>query len=181
MPMAKVMSLDEFLSKIGHSFTSEELVKREEFLRAKRLEALERGFIINLKTVPGARSFEDAFNSLPKEIVRNGKAYKKDILFPDGNTFFVQYRNPDCDREEGTLVSGVEIGYVKILAQQWFGMTYAGLDSFMSEFSKFIGVHLDRYNIEDHFNSFAAYMAKECGVEIPVMKHVLRHIFIKLK
>jgi hypothetical protein len=147
----------------------------------KRLEELERGFLVNLKTVPVSGSFRDAFNFLPKEIVRNGRTYKKDITIQDRDTFFVQYRNPNCDWNEGIPVSSIEIGYIKILAQQWFGMTYAGLDSFMSEFSKFIGVYLDRYNIEDYFNSFAAYMAKECGVEIPVMRHVLRYMFIKMK
>lgn len=181
MPMAHVVTTEEFLRMMNPSITSEELIKKEEFSRVKRLEELERGFLVNLKTVPVSGSFHDAFNFLPKEIVRNGRTYKKDITLQDGNTFFVQYRNLTCDREEGIPVSSVEIGYIRILAQQWFGMTYAGLDSFMSEFSKFIGVHLDRYNIEDHFNSFAAYMAKECGVEIPVMKHVLRYMFIKLK
>ncbi len=179
--MAHVITTEEFLRKMNPEFKTEELIKKDEFYRMKRLEELERGFLVNLKTVPVSGSFHDAFNFLPKEIVRNGRTYKKDILIQDGYTFFVQYRNPDCYLEEGILVSHVEIGYIKILAQQWFGMTFAGLDSFVSEFSKFIGVHLDRYNIEDHFNSFTAYMAKECGVEIPVMKHVLRYIFIKLK
>lgn len=139
------------------------------------------GFLIDLRSVIGATSIVDALEKLPMSIDYCGhKAHKESsVLIQSGNTWFVQYRyeGVECPYPEGTRITNREISYVKLLAQNWFGVTYSGVDSFLCEFSKFIGVNVDGYNINDHFNSFSAYVAKECEESLHHMRIVLRYIF----
>lgn len=143
------------------------------------------GFLIDLRSVVGATSIIDALEKLPTNIDYSGhKAYKESsVLIQDNGTWYVQYRYKDieCPYPEGTRITNREISHVKLLAQNWFGMTYSGVDSFLCEFSKFIGVNVDGYNINDYFNSFSAYVAKEKEEDLRIMKIVLRYIFMKVK
>lgn len=139
------------------------------------------GFLIDLRSVIGATSIVDALEKLPMSIDYCGhKAHKESsVLIPIRNTWFVQYRydGVECPYPEGTKITNLELSYIKLLAQNWFGMTYSGIDSFLCEFSKFIGVNVDAYNINDYFNSFAAYVAKECEEDLGRMRIILHYIF----
>lgn len=156
-------------------------VEAESLHALRNKEYRNYGFLIDLKSVIGATSIIDALEKLPTNIdYRGHKAYKESsVLIQSNGTWYVQYRYEDveCPHPEGTRITNREISYVKLLAQNWFGMTYSGVDSFLCEFSKFIGVNVDGYNINDYFNSFSAYVAKNCEESLHHMRIVLRYIF----
>ena len=156
-------------------------------VEAERIRALQNkkcrnyGFLIDLKSVIGATSIVDALEKLPTNIDCCGHKARKEssVLIQSDFTWYVQYRYEDieCPYSEGVQITNRKISYVKLLAQNWFGITYSGVDSFLCEFSKFIGVNVDGYNINDYFNSFSAYVAKETEESLHHMRIVLRYIF----
>lgn len=134
------------------------------------------GYLIDLKDVPGAISIADAAEKLPETIEYRGSVFHKDVPIYDAG-WHIQYRHKDCPYPEGCVFADRKISYVKLLAQQWFGMTYCGIDPFMYKFSEFIGIWLDSNNIHEHFNSFSSYVAKECNVEPNTIRTIIRFIF----
>lgn len=155
-------------------------VEAESLHALRNKECRNYGFLVDLRSVIGATSIIDALEKLPTNIDYCGhKAYKESSVLIQSDTWYVQYRYEDveCPYPEGTRITNCEISHVKLLAQNWFGMTYSGIDSFLCEFSKFIGVNVDGYNINDYFNSFAAYVAKNCEESLHHMRIVLRYIF----
>ena len=173
------------MANIGHI----ELPLAPHALEAQRLADLRAakpepnwGLLIDLKTVPGSASFMDSIKEMPATIEYRCHTLHKDgdVIVYEDNTWYIQYRREDCPYPEGQLITTCKTSYIKILAQVWFGMTYAGIDTFMYKFSEFVGIWLDSHNIHEHFNSFASYVAKECDTKLDTMRHVIRFIF-KLK
>ena len=141
------------------------------------------GLLINLKTVPGITSIMEALKEIPETIEHHCHILHKDgdVLVQEDGTWYIQYRREDCPYPEGQLVTNRKVSYVKILAQQWFGMMYSGLDSFICEFSKIIGIWIDSHNMNDHIKSFSAYVAKQCEVDPSRMETIIRYIYFGRK
>jgi hypothetical protein len=141
------------------------------------------GFLVDVRSYPYADSIVDGFHKMPETIKRNGHTYHKDpdVLIENGSRWYVQYRDEECSLPKGQQITNCKVNYIKILAQDWFGMTYAGLDSFICEFSKFVGVWIDENNIDGHLVSFAAYVAKQCDVSPSIMEKVIRYIYFPNK
>lgn len=137
------------------------------------------GFLVDIRSYPYANSIVDGFHKLPEIIKRNGRTYHKDsdVLIEDDSRWYAQYRDEECPLPKGQQVTNCKVSYTKLLAQELFGMTYAGLDSFICEFSKFVGIWIDGNNIDDHLASFAAYVAKQCDMDPSIMKKVIRYIY----
>lgn len=137
------------------------------------------GFLVDVRSYPYANSVLDGFHKMPETIKSNGRTYHKDtdILIEDNSHWYVQYRAEECPFPKGQQVTNCKIGYTKFLAQELFGMTYAGLDSFVCEFAKFVGIWIDGNNIGDHLVSFAAYVAKQCDMDPSIMERVIRYIY----
>ena len=64
-------------------------------------------------------------------------------------------------------------------ARYYFGYTFAGLDSYLIEYGRIVGVYIDGYNIENHFDGLSEYIAKETGTPVYEMNAVLLYIFFR--
>ena len=137
------------------------------------------GFLVDVKSYPYADSIMDGFHKMPETIQRKGHTYHKDpdIIIEDNSHWYVQYRDKECPLPKGQQITSRKVTYTEILAQELFGMTYAGLNSFICEFSKFVGVWIDENNIDGHLVSFAAYVAKQCDMDPSIMERVIRYIY----
>lgn len=139
------------------------------------IESLKKGFRMPLSTVYGCGdTLLDCYNNLPTEVTFRSRIYRKSYAYRKDTRGYAVYLNPENPEDS---IPRVGLTYSRILAEDWFGRMFNGVDSYLAEFSKFIGINVDAYNIQDHFNSFSAYMAKECNEEINKMRYVLRFIF----
>lgn len=145
--------------------------------RAKRQEDLNRGLNIPLRTaLCKERSIVGIFHELPDEITFKGRTYVKvDIAQLDGE-YCAHYWVKGSEFPAGAFVSAAKVSHIKILAEYLFGITHAGLDSYLAEFGKFIGVYLDSNNMPGHLHTFSAYLCKETGVDLGTVKFVVSYV-----
>ncbi len=145
--------------------------------RAKRQEELSKGFLVPLKTtVFRGISVMERYERLHNEITFKGKNYVKDYIIMSDGQPYVQYVRKGIECPEGCLVSRVHVPHLAILAEYLFGITHAGLDSYLAEFGKFIGVHLDSNNMPDYLHAFSAYLCKEMEVDPRMVKLVVKYV-----
>lgn len=145
--------------------------------RAKRQEDLNRGLNIPLKTAIGREmSIVGRFQGLPDEVTFKGRTYVKVGAVQLDGKHCAHYWIKGLEFPAGTLVSKVIVPHADILAEYLFGITHAGLDSYLAEFGKFIGVYLDSNNMPDYLYAFSAYLCKETGVDLGTVKLVVRYI-----
>lgn len=163
-----------FLPDGPKSIQADELLAAQ---RAKRQEDLDRGLNIPLRTaICRDRSIVGIFKELPDEVTFKGRTYVKvDCVLVDGEPC-AHYWVKGSEFPAGAFVSAVKVSHIKILAEYLFGITHAGLDSYLAEFGKFIGVYLDSNNMPDHLHSFSSYLCKETGVDLGTVKLVVRYI-----
>ena len=148
--------------------------------RTKRQEELNRGFLMPLKTTVFRNlSIMERYERLHNEITFKGKTYVKDYIIMSDGQPYVQYVRKGIECPEGCLVSRVHVPHLAILAEYCFGVTHAGLDSYLAEFGRFIGVHLDSNNILDYLYAFAAYLSKEMEMDPYVLRIVVKYIMIR--
>lgn len=145
--------------------------------RAKRQEELNKGFLVPLKTTVFRNlSIMERYEHLHNEVTFKGKTYVKDyIIISDGQPY-VQYVRKGIECPEGCLVSRVHVPHLAILAEYCFGVTHAGLDSYLAEFGKFIGVYLDSNNMPDYLHAFSMYLSKESEMDPYMLKMVVKYI-----
>lgn len=145
--------------------------------RAKRQEQFNRGLNIPLMTTIGREtSIVGRFYELPDEVIFKGRTYVKvDAALLDGRPH-AHYWIKGSEFPAGTLVSKVVVPHAAILAEYLFGITHAGLDSYLAEFGKFIGVHLDSNNMPDYLHAFSAYLCKEMEVDPRMVKLVVKYV-----
>lgn len=145
--------------------------------RAKRQEELNRGFLMPLKTaVFRGLSAMERYERLHNEITFKGKTYVKDYIIISDDQPYVQYVRKGFEYPEGCLVSRVHVPHLAILAEYCFGVTHAGLDSYLATFGKFIGVYLDSNNMSDYLHAFSMYLSKEMEMDPYMLKMVVRYI-----
>lgn len=163
-----------FLPDGPKSIQVDELLAAE---RAKRQEDLDRGLNIPLMTaIARERSIVGIFQELPDEVTFKGRTYVKvDAVRLDGR-YYAHYWIKGSEFPAGTFVSTVIVPHVNILAEYLFGVTYSGIDSYLAEFGKFIGVYLDSNNMPDYLHAFSAYLCKETGVDLGTIKFVVRYV-----
>jgi hypothetical protein len=145
--------------------------------RAKRQEELNRGFLVPLKTTVFLNlSIMERYERLHNEITFKGKVYVKSYIVISDDQPYVQYVRKGIECPERGLVSRVHVPHLAILAEYLFGITHAGLDSYLAEFGKFIGVHLDANNMPDYLHAFSAYICKEMEVDPRMVKLVVKYV-----
>lgn len=145
--------------------------------RAQRQEELIKGFLMPLKTaVFRGLSVMERYERLHNEITFKGNTYVKDYIFISDGQPYVQYVRKGIECPEGCLVSRVHVPHLAILAEYCFGITHAGLDSYLATFGKFIGVHLDSNNMSDYLHTFSMYLSKEMEMDPYMLKMVVKYI-----
>lgn len=145
--------------------------------RAKRQKELNRGLNIPLMTTIGKEtSIVGRFYELPDEVTFKGITYVKvDAAQFDGRPY-AHYWAKGLEFPTGILASKVVVPHAAILADNLFGITHAGLDSYLAEFGKFIGVHLDANNMPDYLHAFSAYLCKEMEVDPRMVRLVVKYV-----
>lgn len=145
--------------------------------RAKRREELQRGFLMPLKTTVFRNlSIMERYERLHNEVTFRGKTYVKDYIIISGDQPYVQYVRKGIEYTKGDVVSRVHVPHLAILAEYCFGVTHAGLDSYLATFGKFIGVHLDSNNMSDYLHTFSMYLSKETEMDPYMLKMVVKYI-----
>lgn len=145
--------------------------------RAKRQEELNKGFLVPLKTTVFRNlSIIERYEHLHNEITFKGNTYVKDYIIMSDDQPYVQYVRKGIECPEGCLVSRVHVPHLAILAEYCFGITHAGLDSYLATFGKFIGVHLDSNNMSDYLHAFSMYLSKETEMDPYMLKMVVKYI-----
>lgn len=145
--------------------------------RAKRQEELNRGFLLPLKsTIFRGLSIMERYERLHNEITFKGRTYVKDYIIISDDQPYVQYVRKGIEFPEGCLVSRVHVPHLAILAEYCFGVTHAGLDSYLATFGKFIGVYLDSNNMSDYLHAFSMYLSKEMEMDPYMLKMVVKYI-----
>lgn len=145
--------------------------------RAKRQEELNKGFLLPLKSaVFRGLSIMERYEHLHDEITFKGRIYVKSYIVISDNQPYVQYVRKGIECPEGTLVSRVHVPHLAILAEYCFGVTHAGLDSYLATFGKFIGIHLDSNNMSDYLHTFSMYLSKEMEMDPYMLKMVVKYI-----
>ena len=145
--------------------------------RAKRQEQFNRGLNIPLMTTIGREtSIVGRFYELPDEVTFKGRTYVKVGAAQLDGRPYAHYWLKGLEFPTGTLVSKAVVSHAAILAEYLFGITHAGLDSYLAEFGKFIGVHLDSNNMPDYLHAFSAYLCKEMEVDPRMVKLVVKYV-----
>ena len=145
--------------------------------RAKRQEQFNRGLNIPLMTTIGKEtSIIGRFYELPDEVTFKGRTYVKVNAAQWDGRPYAHYWIKGLEFPEGTLVSKVVVPHAAILAEYLFGITHAGLDSYLATFGKFIGVYLDSNNMPEYLHAFSAYLCKEMEVDPRMVKLVVKYI-----
>ena len=146
-------------------------------VKAKIQEDLNKGFILPLRsTLDQGYSIVERYERLNTEFRFRGKTYVKAGAFQIDGEFYAHYQRKNSNFDPTMLVSKVPVTHVRLIAEYWFGVTYAGLDSYLAEFGRFIGVYLDSNNMCDYLYAFAAYLSKELEVSPSVLRIVIKHI-----
>ena len=145
--------------------------------RAKRREELQRGFLMPLKTTVFRNlSIMERYERLHNEVTFRGKTYVKDYIIISDDQPYVQYVRKGIEYTKGDVVSRVHVPHLAILAEYCFGVTHAGLDSYLAEFGRFIGVYLDSNNMPDYLHAFSMYLSKETEMDPYMLKMVVKYI-----
>lgn len=145
--------------------------------RAKRQEELNKGFLVPLKTTVFRNlSIMERYERLHNEVTFKGNTYVKDYIIMSDGQPYVQYVRKGIECPEGCLVSRVHVPHLAILAEYCFGVTHAGLDSYLATFGKFIGVYLDSNNMSDYLHTFSMYLSKETEMDPYMLKMVVKYI-----
>lgn len=145
--------------------------------RAKRQEQFNKGLNIPLMTTIGREtSIVGRFYELPDEVTFKGRTYVKVGAVQLDSRPYAHYWIKGAEFPEGALVSKVVVPHAAILAEYLFGITHAGLDSYLAEFGKFIGVHLDSNNMPDYLHTFSMYLSKETEMDPYMLKMVVKYI-----
>lgn len=145
--------------------------------RATRQEELNKGFLVPLKTAVFRNlSIMERYERLHNEITFKGRAYVKSCIIMSDGQPYAQYVRKGTEHPEGCLVSNVHVPHLAILAEYCFGVTHAGLDSYLATFGRFIGVYIDSNNMPDYLHAFSAYLSKEMEMDPYMLKLVVRYI-----
>lgn len=165
-----------FLLNGQMSFSQHEIDNMIEAQRTKRQEELNKGFLVPLKTTVFRNlSIMERYERLHNEVTFKGKAYVKSGIISDGQPY-AQYVRKGTECPEGCLVSNVHVPHLAILAEYCFGVTHAGLDSYLATFGRFIGVYLDSNNMSDYLHAFSMYLSKELEMDPYMLKMVVKYI-----
>lgn len=159
------------------SISNQEIDEMTAAQRAKKQEQFNRGLNVPLRTTIGREtSIVGRFYELPDEVTFKGRIYVKACVAELDGEFHAHYWIKGSEFPEGTLVSKVVVPHATILAEYLFGITHAGLDSYLAEFGRFIGVYLDSNNMIDYLHAFSAYLCKEMEVDPRMVKIVVKYV-----